>query len=122
MSDMDEVTEYLQDLKELNQKRAYYRRLFHDLDDYVRKIEKNLWYLESMVDYFHTMSCNVSDESEGEMVELFNDLASRGYNDITVASEEIQTAYNTLKQIRDQVGDKVDEYRRKINQCILPSN
>lgn len=122
MSDMDEITEYLQDLKELNQKRAYYRRLFHDLDDYVRKIEKNLCYLESMEDYLYAMSHNVNDESEGAMVELFNDLALRGYNDITVASEEIQTAYDTLKQIRDQVGDKVDEYRRKINQCILPSN
>lgn len=117
---MDELVEYFKKLSELSQKRNYYRNLSNDLDTYIRKIEKNLWYLEKMVEHFKTMN-NRDEDSEGEMVDLFSELTLRGYNSISVASGEILAAYDTLKMIRDQVDEKADEYQRKINQCVLPT-
>lgn len=117
---MDELEEYFKKLSELSQKRNHYRNLSNDLDTYIRKIEKRLWYLEKIEEHFNTMNSR-DEDSEGEMVDLFRELSLRGYNDISMASEEIMTAYDTLKTIRNQVDEKADEYQRKINQCILPT-
>lgn len=119
---MDDISEYLEELAQLKVTYAYYKSLFNDLDDYISEIESKLWYLEDVLDNFYTINQNVYDESEGEMVDLFEDLAGCGYSDINNANEEIQSAYATLKLIRDQVEDKKEEYRKKVDEYVIPSD